>query len=159
MSDIREHNFYNYYPLNLLSVTHRVTSEKNLDIKEYELYYETPVIKFYTILDSQTTRYYFEKRLNKYLKNIIKHVDEYIDTKYPNIYSLVFNYDIVVTYGIYFQGHNEGPKQVLSFQDDDHLPTYSFSGISKTSFISPFKIFAKANVYLIKKNTILRIIE
>ena len=114
MSDIREYNFYNRYPLSLISIEQRFTSEKNLYIKEYELYYETPTIKFYTILDIQTTKFYFLKRLKKYLEIIIKQTDEYIDKKYPNIYSLAFNYDIVVTY--IFEGIMKDLNKFLVFK-------------------------------------------
>ena len=156
MANIKEHSFINHYPLSLLSITHRVVSDKKLDIKENELYFETPIINFNSSLDRNTIRYHFIKHLSKYLTKIIKHSDEYIDTKYPDIYSFVINYDMVVTYGIYFQRFNEGTeegpeKQVLSNQDDDFLPTYSFRGITPNFLLSPFKILAKANVYLIRK--------
>ena len=120
MANIKEHSFINHYPLSLPSMTQRrVVSDDKKDIKEDELYYETPVISLNSGLDRMTIRYYFIKHLSKYLTNIIKHSDEYIDTKYPNIYDLVFNYDIVVTYGIYFQRFNEGIEGPEKQEDHD----------------------------------------
>ena len=149
MANIKDHSFINHYPLNLHFIAQRVESNR----KENELYYETPIINFNSGLDRNTINYHFRKHLKKYLENIIKQSDEYIDAIYPDICSLVPNYDIVVTYGIYFQRFNEGiggpEKQVLSFQDDDLLPTYSFRGITTNFFPASFKIHAKANVFTI----------
>ena len=148
MTNIKDHSFIDHYPLNLLSIT------QSVDIygKENELYYETPVINFNSGLDSSTIIYHFRKHLGKYLENIIEQSDEYIDAIYPDICAFM-PYDIVVTYGIYFQKFNEsfkGPeKQVLSFQKGNPLPKYSFKGILPNFFSTSFKIRAKANVYLI----------
>ena len=116
------------------------------------MHFETPTINFNSYLDRQTIRYYFKKHLPKYLPNIIEHVDEYVDINYPYI-GLAVNHNIVVNFDIYFQRFNEGieerpEKQVLSLQDGDLLPTYSFRGISSNFFPTSFKILAKANVYI-----------
>ena len=149
MANIKDHSFIDHYPLTLLSMSQRVESNR----KENELYYETPVINFNSGLDRNTIYHHFRKHLKKYLENIIKHSDEYIDAIYPDICAFIPNYDIVVTYGIYFQNFNEGfkgpEKQVLSFQDGDPLPKYSFRGISTNLFPVSFKIHAKANVFTI----------
>ena len=156
MADIKEHSFNNRYPLSFVREDFKGVSDLNTKGYQKELHFETPTINFNSYLDRQTIRYYFKKHLPKYLPNIIKHVDEYIDINYPYTYGLVSNYDIVVTYDIYFQRFNEGieegpEKQVLSLQDGDRLPTYSFRGISSNFFPASFKILSKANVYILSK--------
>ena len=156
MADIKEHSFNKRYPLSFVREDFKGVRDFNIKGYRKEFHFETPMIHFNSYLDGQTIRYYFKKHLPKYLPNIIKQVDEYIDINFPYTYGIVANHDIVVTYGIYFQRFNEGTeegpeKQVLSFQDGDRLPTYSFRGISSNFFPTSFKILAKAYVYILSK--------
>ena len=113
MANIKEKSFINHYPFIFHSVTQRVVVDMKLDIKENELYYETPIINFNSNLFKSTINYHFKKHLGKYLKNIKKHSDEYIEKKY-DIYSLAFNYGIVATYDIYiFKGKMKNLNKFL----------------------------------------------
>ena len=91
--------------------------------------------------------------MEKYLENIVKHVDKYADTNYPyNMFN--DNYDLVVKYEIYIQRFNEDieeqSKKVLSFQDGDGIPTYFLKGIKPDFFLAPYKILVKAFVFRIE---------
>ena len=150
MADIFELSFNNRYPLYLYHMSEGVIEDKNLNIKEKEFYYETPTINLNSCFDN---KFAIRNYLEKYLAKMEKHADEYIDTNYPNIYDLVFNYDLVTDYHIYFKRVYEDiekePEKVLSFQDGDGLPTFSLTDITPDFFLTPFKICAKAYVYVI----------
>ena len=78
-------------------------------------------------------------------------MDKYIKTNHP--YDLTF--DLTYICEIYIQrvceGIEEKPKKVLSFQDVDGLPTYFLEGIRPKFFRLPFKIYAKAYLFIIDK--------
>ena len=145
MANKKVDSFINCYPLSLLRVSDGVVEDRNLNIKEKEFHYETPTINFNSCLNNKNTIKYY---LKKYLSNIRKHADEYIYTNCP------YNYDLAVNYDIYIQRVYEGiekePEKVLGFQDGDGLPTYFLKGIIPNFFLTPFKIRAKAYVYIIE---------
>ena len=151
MGDINVDDFINRYPLSLLRMSEDVKEDRNLNIKEKEFHYETPTINFNSCLNNKKKIKYC---LEKYMVNTEKLVDEYIDTNHPyNMFN--DNYDIVVICEIYIQRVYEGierkPKKVLSIQDGDGVPTYFLKGITPNFFRSPFKIRAKACVYIIDR--------
>ena len=149
MGDIKVDSFINHYPLSLLCMSEDVIEDRNLNIKEKEFLYETPTINFNSCLNNKNT---IKDYLEKYMVNTEKLADEYIDTNHPyNMFNDTF--DLVVICEIYIQRVYEGigkkPKKVLSIQDGDGIPTYFLKGITPNFFRSPFKIRAKACVYII----------
>ena len=88
------------------------------------------------------------------MANTKRLMDEYIDTNHPyNMFNDTF--DIVVICEIYIQRVYKGIKRksekVLSIQDGDGEPTYFLKGITPNLFHPPFKIRAKACVYIIDR--------
>ena len=133
----------NRCPLSLLHMSEDVEE----GVKEKYFYYETPIINSDSRLYNKKTIKYC---LEKYLVNTERLMDEYIDANHP--YDM-FN-DLTYIFEIYIQRVCEGiekkPKKVLSIRDGDGPnPTYFLEGIRPKFFRSPFKIHAKAYLFII----------
>ena len=137
--------FINRCPLSLLHMSEDVEE----DVKEKYLHYETPTINSNSCLkNKKTIKYYLEK----YLVDTESLINKYIDANHP--YDM-FN-DLMYIYEIYIQRVCEGiekkPKKVLSIQDGDGPNrTYYIKGIRPNLFRSPFKIHAKAYLFIIDR--------
>ena len=118
-------------------------------VKEKYFYYETPIINSDSRLyNMKAIKYYLEE----YFSKTERLMNEYIKANHP--YDLTF--DLTYICEIYIQrvceGIEEKPKKVLSFQDGDGPnQIYFLEGIRPKFFRLPFKIHAKAYLFIIDK--------
>ena len=134
------------YPLSLLHMSLDVRK----GAKEKYFHYETRIINSYSSLYMKTIKYY----LKEYLSKTERLMDKYIKANHP--YDLTF--DLTYICEIYIQrvceGIEEKLKKVLSYQDGyGPNPTYFLEGIRPKCFRLPFKIQAKAYLFIIDRES------